>query len=285
MTEELYGKLVALRDAASTLNRATDAAAAAVAAVEDFLAALGIGLSTQTRTFAGDPRPRVAGEEERRVFYSLAYGRVAGTYCVHVVAESRRKEAGPPEVWETISGEEIPWSSCPREVKLRSFALLPELLEQIAGKGLELAEETAETNATVRDVFAAIGRAGLDLRASSAEVNRTQVAELEVAVPDLMNDLRARLAAEPLALSFAAAKEAAYWPSGPSGQESWRYNEDEMPGVLEALRILAGCGLIAETRSARSAIDGMPPGFSYGPPDYAAYRIAPALAEYLKKSR
>jgi hypothetical protein len=93
MTEELRKKLVALRAAAPALNKATSEAAAVVAAVEKFLAELSLGLSMHTHVFDSVHAPPAGdedGEEERRVFYTLAYGRVAGTS----VSMSWRTQAG-----------------------------------------------------------------------------------------------------------------------------------------------------------------------------------------------
>lgn len=156
MTEELRRKLAALRAAAPALNKATDEATAVVAAVEKFLADLSIGLTLKAQSFLGVPAP--AGDDEAlTVFHSLAYGRVGGTYRVHVTAETCRKDDNYVDGWDTLSTEETPWSSCPREMKLQSFAKLPELLGMIADRALKLTEETTRTTETVRDLLSAMG--------------------------------------------------------------------------------------------------------------------------------
>lgn len=93
--------------------------------------------------------------------------------------------------------------------------------------------------------------------------NAEILAELDKEMPDLMNDLRARMRTRPFVLEFAATSHSGHVIPWPSGQDYWRYNEDEMPGVLDALRALADRGLLTKTGR-------------------EAYRIMPGLASYLK---
>jgi hypothetical protein len=60
--------------------------------------------------------------------------------------------------WEhSIGREETPWSSCPREMKLKSFKKLPELLGLIADRASEMTEESRKTSSTVRELMDALG--------------------------------------------------------------------------------------------------------------------------------
>src|SRR5687768_2402507 len=135
MTDELRRQVQALRAIAPRLNAATDEAARIVKEVQDLLGReLSLGITATSRGF--DERPAPEGQEsgrERRVSSYLAYDRVGESFRIHVYHETcERDDDG---AFTTVVAEErIPWSSCPRQLKLRSFARLPELLHQIAVK-------------------------------------------------------------------------------------------------------------------------------------------------------
>lgn len=149
MTDELQRKMDALRAAASKLNAATNQAAKTVSALDQFLGEeLSLGVSARSSCFHQESAPRIDDDEdldagERSIFSYLAYGRVAGTFRLHVLDSiQRRTEAG---AWEELQVQETYWSSCSREVKLRSFACLPELLETLTKITESMASGAMET--------------------------------------------------------------------------------------------------------------------------------------------
>jgi hypothetical protein len=93
-------------------------------------------------------------------------------------------------------------------------------------------------------------------------------AELEEVIPDLMEDLRAHLQAEHNHRTFAATTGSGNVLAWVPGEEPmWRYDEDEMPGILNAMEILTDHGLIKSQKA------------------QFVYRITPKLANYLRKIR
>lgn len=160
MTEELRKKLSALRAVAPRLNHETDEAAKVVEAVEKFLEGLSLGVSAENLF---DSNAEAIGDDDTsqtdREFY-LAYGRVGGKFRLHVAEKLSRTDdrtAGDDAQWANVDVSRTPWTSCPREMKLKSFASLPFLLGRIADEANRLTEGAAETSATVRDLLEALG--------------------------------------------------------------------------------------------------------------------------------
>jgi hypothetical protein len=150
MIEQLREKVAALRAVAPELNAATDEAGQAVQAVDKLLEDLGLGVSQQSGWFDEEFGE---GDEVRR--FCLAYGRCAGRYRLHVLTVTFRKQ--DDEVGEQAEAEErMPWSSCPREVKLRAFAMLPELLNALAEEAARLAEQAKATTQQVQNILEVI---------------------------------------------------------------------------------------------------------------------------------
>jgi hypothetical protein len=85
----------------------------------------------------------------------VAYGRVSGKYRIHLRETTSLR--GDDDNWRVAETERIPWSSCSRELKLRTFALLPALLSKISEETQKLTQQTEETSKTVRDILSAIG--------------------------------------------------------------------------------------------------------------------------------
>jgi hypothetical protein len=160
MTEELRAQMEALRAIAPRLNGATNQAAAAIKAADDFLAELSLGVPAVSGPYeersAVDPDDASTGKD--MVFSYLAYGRlgVTGRYGIHVVRRTERPVVdswGNIESWETIGEDAQPWSTCPRDEKLKAFAKLPNLLGNIADAAKVLTEKAEETSALVGAMF------------------------------------------------------------------------------------------------------------------------------------
>lgn len=156
MSEKLRESLSALRAVAPQLNKATDEAAAVVRAVEQLLGKeLSLGISARSSEFNTRIVEIEGSQNEEAVVRShLAYGRVAGKYRLFVQEEAFHEGSGEP----LCRPEEIPWSSAPRETKLGSFAVLPELLASIASEAQRLASETAGTSEIIREFLAELAR-------------------------------------------------------------------------------------------------------------------------------
>lgn len=154
---DLRDKLIALRALAPGLNETTQQMGAIVAAVEKMLdAELSLGIPAETAEF--DCKRLVDDEEGRPVgaVQFLAYGRVNGKFCIHVVEAVESVLGMDNGVWRRLSTERTPWASCPRDLKLRSFVRLPELLETIADRAKGLADEADRAIETVKGFLAAM---------------------------------------------------------------------------------------------------------------------------------
>src|SRR4051794_13386663 len=132
MGQELRDDLDALRGIAAQLHAATAEASDVVAAVDHFLGdELCIGVSAASRAFDSQ---RAVGDDDRELVVSahLAFGRVQGKDRIYVLRASLDKNDWNDSYTKLIAEDRTPWSACPREVKLQSFALLPELLGNLA---------------------------------------------------------------------------------------------------------------------------------------------------------
>jgi hypothetical protein len=143
----------ALRELAPRLNKTADSASSIIKSVEKFLNELGIGISGYGSYFNED---REATDDGPRKIYShLAYGRMHGDFCIHVLNRTFREEPDshgvPQEIFEFE--DRIAWSSCTREIKLQSFATLPKLLADIVAKARKQAEAADQTAATLRETM------------------------------------------------------------------------------------------------------------------------------------
>ena len=101
---------------------------------------------------------RVVGDDATELIVTshLAYGRVQGRDRLHVLKATHEKHEWKEEVAKTIAEDRIPWSACPREVKLQSFAKLPELLSHLVARVEEVANQTSRTIETVRSLIEAM---------------------------------------------------------------------------------------------------------------------------------
>jgi hypothetical protein len=147
MTDELKRRMARLREIAPRLNAATDAASRLVAQVEKFLVdELRIGVSAHV-SYEDAP----AGTDDDRALRTqsaLAFGRVGGTFRIHVLTETTALGDGSSP-HTTLSQERLPWPSCSRETKLKAFEKLPELLDRIIEEAERLARTADDTSSKV----------------------------------------------------------------------------------------------------------------------------------------
>ena len=145
MTDELKRRMARLREIAPRLNAATDQASRLVALVEKFLVEeLHIGVSAQVG-YEELPAGTDDDNQALRIRHSLAFGRVGGSFRIHVVRETFEVDDGA-SARTTLGQERMLWPSCTRETKLRAFEKLPELLDKI----IEEAERLARTSEATR---------------------------------------------------------------------------------------------------------------------------------------
>jgi hypothetical protein len=155
MTEVLRTRLSTLRAVAPHLNAVSDEVSEIVAKVERTLAEeLSIGISDQTDSFASWPACADDDAPEHGdsfVFQCLAFGRVGGTYRIHVLQQTCDKDdrGGYSEM---TAQKRIPWGSCPRETKLQAFTKLPKLLDAIISKAEKLVKVADEASIQVKEM-------------------------------------------------------------------------------------------------------------------------------------
>jgi hypothetical protein len=158
MAQDLSEGLESLSAILPQLNSAMAEASAVVHAVDQFLAEeLAIGPWVASRPYETQ---RAIGEDGRELLITshLACGRVAGKYRLHVLNATLDKPDGKDQFTQIIGEERTPWLSCSREVRLQSFAMLPEVLSLLAAKVNEIASQTTRTVETVREVLKSMGR-------------------------------------------------------------------------------------------------------------------------------
>src|SRR3954447_20286253 len=150
MGHEPREDLDALRGIAAQLNATTTEAGAVVQAVDHFLGEeLCIGVSAASRPFDSE---RVLGDDDRELVVTshLAFGRVQGKERVYVLKATLEKNEWKENFTKIVAEDRTPWAACSREVKLQSFALLPELLGNLAVRVEEVSNQTTRTIETVR---------------------------------------------------------------------------------------------------------------------------------------
>jgi hypothetical protein len=156
MAHELNEDMDRLRVMAPQLNAVTAEAGAVVQAVDQFLGEeLAIGVAAASRAFDSHP---AMGDDGRELLVTshLAYGRVAGKNRLYVLKATLETNEWKEQVTKVVAEERTPWASCPREVKLLSFAMLPELLGSLAARVEEVATQTTRTVERVRELLDAM---------------------------------------------------------------------------------------------------------------------------------
>src|SRR3954447_12178237 len=156
MGHEPREDLDALRGIAAQLNATTTEAGAVVQAVDHFLGEeLSIGVSAASRPFDSQ---RAIGDDDRELIITshLAFGRVQGKDRIYVLKATLEKNEWKENFTKIVAEERTPWSTCSREVKLQSFAMLPELLGNLAARVDEVSTQTPRTIETVRELIEVI---------------------------------------------------------------------------------------------------------------------------------
>jgi hypothetical protein len=143
MSNELKKRIAALRGMSPRLNSVTDQVSEIVKSVEKTLVEeLNIGIEASVK-FHAEP----AAEEGVSREHFLSFNRVGSAgYRLHVATRAVRDSqqfSGSSQTSETSNWEQVLWPSCSREMKLRAFDKLPELLDRII-KNAEGLLQTAE---------------------------------------------------------------------------------------------------------------------------------------------
>jgi hypothetical protein len=162
MAREPRADLDSLRAIVSQLNGAVAEASGVVQDVDRYLAEeFDIGVWAISRPFDSQ---RTSGDDGRELLVTshLAYGKVAGRTRLHILTATLDKGEGSDQYTQIVAEERTPWPLCPRDIKLHSFAMLPELLGTLAAKAEEIAAQTSRTSETVRHLLETMGRHGED---------------------------------------------------------------------------------------------------------------------------
>jgi hypothetical protein len=151
-----------IRELAPKLNEAVDTANRTIKTVEAFLHEHGVGVAAsvvfESESVASEGDDTQAGSPPIRRERRLSYGRLAGSFRIHVsIAERRAGEesgAESSDLERVVS--ETPWDSCSREVKLAAVAVLPALIERLAASlthAVSGATESANVAASLMNVL------------------------------------------------------------------------------------------------------------------------------------
>lgn len=152
MSNELKKRIAALRGMSPRLNSVTDQVSEIVRTVEKTLVEdLNVGIEASVK-FHSEPT------DQKGVFreHSLAFGRVGSAgYRLHVVTRTVRdsaQEISGSDISESVHEEQILWPSCSRDLKLRAFDKLPELLDGIIKNAEGLLQTAERTAAKIREM-------------------------------------------------------------------------------------------------------------------------------------
>jgi hypothetical protein len=153
MGQELREDVNGLRGIAEQLNATTAEAAAVVQAVDQFLGEeLCVGVTAASRPFESQ---RALGDDNRELVVTthLAFGRVQGKDRIYVLKATLEKNEWKENFTKIVAEDRTAWADCSREVKLQSFAMLPELLGNLAARVDDVAAQTSRTIDTVRELI------------------------------------------------------------------------------------------------------------------------------------
>jgi hypothetical protein len=134
------------------LNSVTDQVSEIVRTVEKTLVEeLNIGIEASVK-FYSEPGAENSVSRE----HSLAFGRVASAgYRIHVatrIIRDSERERSESHASESLQEEQVLWPSCSREIKLRAFDKLPELLDGIIKNAEELLRTAEKTSAKIKEM-------------------------------------------------------------------------------------------------------------------------------------
>ena len=166
LAEDLFPMSTLLPQLTSALAEAT----AVVEVVDDFLAdELPVGPWVASRPF---DTQRAEGEDGRELLITshLACGRVAGKYRLNVLNVTLDRAEAKDQFTQIIDEERTLWLACTREIRLQSFAMLPELLSQLSARIFEITAQTNKTSETVRELLRSMGRLPVSRSSTPAPV-------------------------------------------------------------------------------------------------------------------
>lgn len=156
MTEELRKSLERIRDLTPKLNTVTNEASASVQRVEEYLAKHSVGLPASV-WIDGEELP-----DDCLIRRYLCYDRVGTKFRIAVETKlvERASAEGQMLRADDASRESrqdiVAWSSCPRDLKLSSIRLLPDLLDEIANEIERVSKEAKPAIAAVKKVAKAM---------------------------------------------------------------------------------------------------------------------------------
>jgi hypothetical protein len=154
MTNELLRRISALRGINPRLNSVTDQVTEIVKSVEKTLVdelKIGIDASQWFLTEFG-------GEKGTTMEHYLSFNRVGSAgYRIHVAIVTMRdtsEETGTPGTQEKVNEERILWTSCSREMKLKAFEKLPDLLDSIITSAESLMQTANDAATKIKQMVA-----------------------------------------------------------------------------------------------------------------------------------
>jgi hypothetical protein len=159
MTAELKKSVDKLRSLSPQLNAAAEQASRVVQLVETFLndeCKAGMPCSVTVWTKMPDHEQYATVDDFEGLL--LGYDRVGGKF--RIVVQSNTKELNHETEKDEITVNVTPWSDSPKAEKLKSFARLPMLLENIASEIEYSIKSTGETAATIDQIMGALGERG-----------------------------------------------------------------------------------------------------------------------------
>ncbi len=153
MTHELLKRISALRGINPRLNSVTDQATEIVRSIEKTLVEeLKIGIdATEWFLTESGAEPGVTRQ------HYLAFNRVGSTgYRINVSIVTNRgtpQEIGDSATTKKLEEERILWPSCSRELKLKAFEKLPDLLDKIIKSAEGLLQSADDTVSRINEMF------------------------------------------------------------------------------------------------------------------------------------
>ena len=90
-----------------------------------------------SRRRAGLSTRSAIGDDDRELIVTshLAFGRVQGKDRIYVLKATLEQDEWKENFTKIVAEDRTPWSACPRELRLQSFTMLPELLGNLAAQG------------------------------------------------------------------------------------------------------------------------------------------------------
>jgi hypothetical protein len=171
MTHEVQSSLQKLRKTVPQLNKISDEAAAVVQRVETLLrdkwsigieaeAEYGTSLPISYTNEDEDGRSSRRGTTHKMVFKFLVFARIGTAFRIGVKTEEYTLNPETVQakgiVDSLLSSQTVAWDQCDRGTKLESFAVLPELLANIAEDAESAAGKVEKASATLGKLLTAL---------------------------------------------------------------------------------------------------------------------------------